>query len=345
MRDLAPRLLALSLALSLAGCQALPAPESSRDETSPAPAGTAAAPGDATGGTTAAAPVAASVPVSGTAAVGALPDEGPAATVNGTPIAMDGFRRQALDTQRFYVERGLDPNTDAGQMELQRLRRQVLDDMINQLLIEAAATEMGITASDAETDASLKQSIEALGGEAKFKEALEKSGSTMDDVRAMERASIIGRKVLEKVTVDLPATAEAVHARHILCEEEAACLAALTQLEGGADFATVAKAVSKDTATGERGGDLDWVVRGMLPSTEVEAAIFAVPAGQRSAVVKTDFGYHIIEALEVDPNRALSAEQLNELRQRKLQDWLKERRAQATVEILVDDLKASAPIN
>jgi parvulin-like peptidyl-prolyl isomerase len=316
MRILSPSLLALGLILCLASCQALPVPESNSDA---APAGSAVS--------------------------GAVPAEGPAATVNGTPIAMDGFRRQALDTQRFYVERGLDPNTDAGQQELQRLRGQVLDDMINQLLIEAAATEMGITASDTETDENLKKSIEALGGEAKFKEALEKSGSTLDDVRAMERASIIGRKVLEQVTAELPTTAAAVHARHILCEQEAACQAAMTQLEGGADFATVAKAVSKDTATGERGGDLDWVVRGMLPSQQVEDAIFAVTAGERSAVVKTDFGYHIIEALEVEPNHILSEDQLNQLRQRKLQDWLKTRRAQAAVVILVDDLKDAAPKN
>ncbi len=331
MRTTVCALAAIGLTMALVGCRQLdeskPKTNTTTEEATAAPAATTAAEGaaNATSAVTSTLPAAA--------------DEGPAATVNGVAVPMDAFRKLALDTQRFYVEQGLDPNTEQGQQELLRLRRQVLDDMINQLLIEAAAKEMGIAVAEEEVEAGLDASIAAAGGEEQFMASLEKQQATVDEVREMERAGIIGRKVQEKVTAELASTAEAVRARHILCETEAACQAALTRLQGGEDFATVAKAVSMDKATAERGGDLDWVVRGLLPSKEVEDAILAVAVGQRSGVVHTDFGYHVIEVLERDEARALSEDQLIELRQRFLADWLESRRDKAEIVIIVPDLR------
>jgi parvulin-like peptidyl-prolyl isomerase len=341
MRSIAYACAAIGLTALLVGCRQLDLPKSDHKPEPTTPQ--TAAPAAPTAATLASGTISATVPV--TTTVPAASSEGAAATVNGAAVAMDAFRKQALDTQRFYVERGLDPNTDQGQQELLRLRRQVLDDMINQVLIEQAAKEMGITVGDSEVDASLAKSIEASGGAEKFQASLVEANATMDDVRQMERASLIGRKVQEQVTADVPTTAEAVRARHILCETEAACQAALARLQNGEDFAAVAKAVSTDKATAERGGDLDWVVRGLLPSRQVEDALFAVAAGQRSAVVKTDFGYHVIEVLERDPARALSADQLIELKQRRLAEWLRARRDKAAVVINVAELRDLPPSN
>jgi parvulin-like peptidyl-prolyl isomerase len=62
----------------------------------------------------------------------------------------------------------------------------------------------------------------------------------------------------------------------------------------GADFATLAKAESDDTASGAKGGDLGTFKHGqMVPA--FDQAAFSVPVGQVSEPVKTQFGYHIIK--------------------------------------------------
>jgi peptidyl-prolyl cis-trans isomerase D len=78
-------------------------------------------------------------------------------------------------------------------------------------------------------------------------------------------------------------------------EEEAKKLAqaALDQVKGGADFAEVAKKISEDKGSAERGGDLSCFGRGrMVP--EFDNVAFSLPVGQISDLVKTGFGYHVI---------------------------------------------------
>lgn len=262
------------------------------------------------------------------------------ASVNGQPILLADFQRQAWDTQRYFMDQGgIDPNTPEGQKQLLYLRRQVLTDMINQALLEQAATEMNITATAADAEASLQKYIDEIGGEAKFEESLTETGSTREQVIEMERASLIGKQMLDKIAADVPDKAEFVHARHILCKDANECQEVLARLDAGEDFAVVAREVSQDQTSKDRGGDLDWVARGMLPSQQLEEAMFALQAGQRSQVVQSDFGYHVIEVIERDPSRALSEAQLIQLKEKKRQEWQTERRAKADIVIYVADLK------
>jgi peptidyl-prolyl cis-trans isomerase C len=86
------------------------------------------------------------------------------------------------------------------------------------------------------------------------------------------------------------------HASHILVETEEQAKDLKTQLDGGADFAELAKAHSTDgSAAG--GGDLGWFGAGMMVKP-FEDAVIALQPGQVSAPVQTQFGWHLILLVE-----------------------------------------------
>jgi len=71
-----------------------------------------------------------------------------------------------------------------------------------------------------------------------------------------------------------------------------ACLARLVK---GEDFGVVVRDCSND-ASKERGGDIGVMGRGLL-APAYEAALFGIKPGERSGVIETDFGFHVIERL------------------------------------------------
>ena len=103
-------------------------------------------------------------------------------------------------------------------------------------------------------------------------------------------------------------TPEMVRASHILVtvakdatpEDKAKALAKIKdvqkKIQGGADFAEEAKAVS-DCPSKEKGGDLDFFQKGqMVPA--FETAAFALKPGQMSDIVETEYGYHLIKVTD-----------------------------------------------
>lgn len=82
-------------------------------------------------------------------------------------------------------------------------------------------------------------------------------------------------------------------ARHILVKTEAECLKLKTDIEGGKDFAQMARAHSQ-CPSGKKGGELGEFFRGqMVP--EFDQVVFAKEIGKVHGPVKTQFGYHLIE--------------------------------------------------
>ena len=97
-------------------------------------------------------------------------------------------------------------------------------------------------------------------------------------------------------------TPERVQARHILIKSDASNDAAmkakaeglLKQIQAGGDFAKLATENSDDTGSKPQGGELGFIVKGQTVP-EFEKAAFSLQPGQTSGLVKTTYGYHIIQ--------------------------------------------------
>ena len=83
------------------------------------------------------------------------------------------------------------------------------------------------------------------------------------------------------------------HAAHILVDSEEKAKELKAQLDGGADFAELAKANSTDTGSGAQGGDLGWFGLGMMVKPFEEAVVGAEP-GKVTDPVQSDFGWHLV---------------------------------------------------
>ncbi|WP_454065164.1 peptidylprolyl isomerase [Candidatus Nitrospira salsa] len=82
-------------------------------------------------------------------------------------------------------------------------------------------------------------------------------------------------------------------ARHILVSTNEACENLKTQIEGGSDFAELAKEHSS-CPSGKQGGDLGEFGPGqMVP--EFDKVVFNEEVGKVHGPVKTQFGYHLLE--------------------------------------------------
>jgi peptidyl-prolyl cis-trans isomerase C len=82
-------------------------------------------------------------------------------------------------------------------------------------------------------------------------------------------------------------------ARHILVADQATCSDLKTRIEGGEDFAQVAR-VHSTCPSGQEGGDLGEFSPGMMVK-EFDTVVFSADLGQVHGPVKTQFGYHLIE--------------------------------------------------
>lgn len=82
-------------------------------------------------------------------------------------------------------------------------------------------------------------------------------------------------------------------ARHILVADQATCNDLKTRIEGGEDFAKVAKQYS-ECPSGQQGGDLGEFSPGMMVK-EFDTVVFSADVGKVHGPVKTQFGYHLIE--------------------------------------------------
>jgi parvulin-like peptidyl-prolyl isomerase len=150
-----------------------------------------------------------------------------------------------------------------------------------------------------------------------------------ETLRTVYEMEVLRKKLQEEIGKDASRTEVQVLARHILVDTETEANAAYSQLMNGADFAQMARTVSKDTGSGARGGDLGWAPVSNYV-TEFSDAVTTQEIGVIGEPVKTEFGYHIIQVIARE-ELPLTASQIEQKQQAALNDWLTTARESATI--------------
>lgn len=259
--------------------------------------------------------------------------EGLAATVNGEPIGMEDYQKQVTQVEAFFEQEGLDLASGEGQERLAQARRQVLEQMIDQELIRQAAVEMDVSIPEAELESHVQEIIEQSGGQEQFAQSLQATGTSYDDFRQMLLDQLLSEAIFGAVTTSIDSVAEQVHARHILLPTRERAEEVLARLQAGEDFAFLSREYSEDVSSRERGGDMGFFPRGVMPP-EVEDAAFSLEVGETSDIVESPFGFHIIQVLERE-EREIAVEIFENLRQQSFMQWLQKERGNAAIERFV----------
>lgn len=175
-----------------------------------------------------------------------------------------------------------------------------------------------------------------------------KQGEVSDLIRSAGGIHILK---LEEVRDSAKQIVTQTHARHILIrtnevmtdDDARQRLDQLRiRLEGGDDFAELARAHSADTVSASNGGDLGWTNPGDLVPV-FEEVMNSLQPGQISRPFQTDYGWHVVQVLERrehDGTEDMKRSQAREtIRRRKLEEardaWLRQMRDEAYVEYRV----------
>ncbi len=243
-----------------------------------------------------------------------------AAVVNGTPIPLSAFQAEYARFRAAEAEVGT-------KLAPQESATRVLDDMIDRMLLAAAAYREGFQPPGDET--LWQQAVQEAGGEAALQKFLQKQGYTRASFLQALRQAQAAAWMVQRIAAQVPTEAEQVHARQILVYNKQEAENILARLKQGEKFAALAAAYDP-----EGQGDLGWFPRGYLTQPAVEAAAFSLKVGQVSGIIKTPLGYHIIQ-VEGREVRPLSPDARRKLEMAAVQTWLQQQRKNSTLRILL----------
>lgn len=248
------------------------------------------------------------------------------AAVVGDEIILKSEVDQFAQTQAIRMR--IDPSRSPSMY--QSIWRKTLDTMIDQKILLDRAELDSIEVSDKEVEQALNQQIDAIiqrvGSREKAEEII---GYPLSRLRRNYREEIRKQRLVEKIqqqkfndisvgrrevedfynqySDSLPEINPAVKISHILIEVKSGPNAdsaayqkmdsILILIQSGEDFSDLASKYSDDTNSALNGGELGFMKRGTLVP-EFEEAAYSLSPGNISEIIKTEFGYHIIQLIE-----------------------------------------------
>jgi foldase protein PrsA len=248
------------------------------------------------------------------------------ATVNGEKITVGELepRMKSAENQMEQQYGSNYASNSTAEDQLKQDRQQMLDQMVNETLLLQKAETLKLVPSESTINTQLAQQYNKIKSQYKkesdWQTALSQNGFTDASLKAEIRNSIIIQKVTDYMNKNVKVTdkqiqdyynanqlqftqqTNTIHLAHILLKTETDADAVKAQLDKGADFGALAKAKSTDPGSAAAGGDLGTYDQAnddqskALDATFMKAAL-QLKAGQISAPVHTQFGWHVIKCV------------------------------------------------
>lgn len=235
------------------------------------------------------------------------------AVVGQTSISKNQFEDLLSTAQASFKQQGR-KFPKQGTAEYATIKSQAVALLVQQAEREEKAQDLGIDVSDKQIADRLKQIKQQYfqGKESAYKAQLAKQGLSDAQVRADIKAQLISEALFKKVTDGVKVSGKDVHAyyvshpnqykqpesrqvRHILVKKKSLADQIYAQLKSGADFGKLAKKYSIDTVSAAQGGNYN-AVKGQSVAP-FEKVAFSLKTKEISKPVKTQYGWHVIQAI------------------------------------------------
>jgi parvulin-like peptidyl-prolyl isomerase len=219
-----------------------------------------------------------------------------------------------------YAKRSYDaqkrPFPKVGTPEYAQIRDQAVRFLVQRAQFEVKAEDLDVDVSDDAVDKRVADYIKERhkGDKKKFQAELKQQGLSEDQAREIIRANLVQEAIYNKVTADVKVadkemrthydknkaqygTPETRSVRHVLVDKKPLADRLYNQLrQKGADWGAIAKRHSKDPGSRDKGGRYTATKGQVVP--EFEKAVFTdLDTNEVSKPVKTQYGFHIIQAL------------------------------------------------
>ncbi len=245
-----------------------------------------------------------------------------AALVNGEGISLAAYQAEYA---RYQAARRI---LDGESAPEEQAAPQVLSELIARTLLAQEAQAQGYLPDETLLKAWLEEMRSAQGEG--WEAWMEANAYTEESLQADLRRQMAAAWMRERIAATVPETMLQVHARQILLYNPEEAQDVYARLQDGTDFATLAWQYDPVS-----GGDLGWFPPGYLFVPAVEKAAFALQVGEYSAIIESDLGYHIIQVIEKQAERALSTDARLALQEQALQTFLEEQEARSQIEIFI----------
>ncbi len=173
----------------------------------------------------------------------------------------------------------------------QELRTMVLDRMAKEEVVNQIAKKRGVAVTKADLDAEMKKLADQTGSEADVAEQVKQLYQW--DLTTFSKKVIEPYLLRQRLQDDIASDAA------INADAASRAQKALTRVQAGEDFQTIAKELNEDSTKGVS-GDMGIWAKGEKDAALEEAA-FALEVGKNSGIITTVGGYYILKLLEKVP--------------------------------------------
>ena len=257
---------------------------------------------------------------------------------NDVAASVDGQKIYRADLEKYFERQTAGSNQPLSDEEATSLRLSILRELIENEILMHRAEKLGLLATDEEVDRKLSE-IKSPYTEDVFQQRLAERKTTVEDFKRDIRRALTADKVLHKeVTSKINITQDDIaayyvqhrsefnliearyHLAHIMvttspapqgqesgnkarneAEARKKIQAALTALEAGDDFASLAMTYSEDTSTAANGGDIGIVPESALKQTDAltRESVLKLKPGQYTQIIPLENPNHQIGAFQI----------------------------------------------